>query len=142
MYSDTTRVWAMRVYLSLKCDVFFLAPENDGQCALTTGGGKLLIVSVLQFLGIEREEILVEDNAQFVKQLGVDGVASEDIIYIAPVAMYLATEPCHRPLLAAQFLLDNLTYQYRLCIRYFVSQPFHFVWIFQSPCCRADTLRA
>lgn len=79
-------------------------------------GGIFLIYSELQGRRKTFEKISVQRHAQLVEQTRVDAAPRENIIDIPPVAMYLATEPSHATLLAAQLFLNDFSDKYRLSV--------------------------
>ncbi len=72
----------------------------------------------------------MENVAETHEEVGVDIWASEYFIYVAAVAMDLATQPCHCPLLATQFLFNKFSYVYRLVVECFIYIRFHSIAYF------------
>ena len=70
---------------------------------------RIIFICGVVFLAIEEEEIVVKDDADALKQAGVNAFALEDIIHIGAVAVQLLCEPTNAALLAQQFCLDFFT---------------------------------
>ncbi len=99
------------------CGVKF--PENGKyifSLVLLIGGGSSILREhgSIECLRKACEKIGAERLADSPEQAGVDVRSGENIIYVASVAMDLATQPRHAPLLAAQLIFNNFSDKYRL----------------------------
>lgn len=101
---------------------------------MATGGGKLLNISRLQRLRKILEKVAVEGETYFVEEAGINTRTGENVIYITPVAMYLAAEPCDSPFLTTEFFLNNLTNENRrLAVNYICAVHHHLLIFLPGP---------